>query len=309
MNFSSNRIKIFAGLLSLFTAGFLGAMKFWVGYAQDSLAVLASALDSGLDFLTSSVNLYALYQAAKPADSDHRYGYGKAEAIAGLFQSLLVAASGGWILFHAGEHFLNSNSKSEIPEISSFYVMFVSLALTGALILFQRSVVRKTGSLLVAADSLHYVSDLLGNLLVLFSVAVAMNTGWGWVDPLAGALVSLYLLKGAWSIFRNSTDILMDRDLSHEYRDSILRVVESRAPQVLGYHDLRTRSAGERRFLEFHLEMPKNLTLEDSHKILDSILDELKEEFPYTEVLIHPDPVEVNQSGRTLLDKEAPRFY
>ncbi|PNV72613.1 cation diffusion facilitator family transporter [Leptospira inadai] len=307
MYFSSNRIKIFAGLLSLFTAGFLGAIKFWVGFEQDSLAVLASALDSGLDFLTSSVNLYALYQAAKPADSDHRYGYGKAEAIAGLFQSLLVAASGGWILIRAGEHFLHP--KSEIPEISSFYVMFISLALTGALILFQRSVVRKTGSLLVAADSLHYVSDLLGNLLVLLSVAVAMNTGWGWVDPLAGALVSLYLLKGAWSIFRNSTDILMDRDLSYEYRDSIVRVVESRAPQVLGYHDLRTRSAGERRFLEFHLEMPKNLTLEDSHKILDSILDELKEEFPYTEVLIHPDPVDVSQSGRTLLDKEAPRFY
>ncbi|TGK11531.1 cation transporter [Leptospira fletcheri] len=307
MNPSSNQIKILAGVFSLVTAGLLAVLKLWVGVSQGSLALLASALDSGLDFLTSSVNLYALHQAARPADSEHRYGYGKAEAIAGLFQSLLVAVSGGWILFHAARHFLKP--KAEIPEISSLYVMLVSLVLTTFLVLYQRSVIRKTGSLLVSADHLHYVSDLLGNLLVLLSVALAMQTGWDWVDPLAGAVVSLYLLKGAWEIFKKSTDILMDRDLSHEYRDSILRVVKGRSPQVLGYHDLRTRSAGERRFLEFHLEMPKNLTLEESHKILDSILDELKEEFPYTEVLIHPDPVEVNRNGRTLLDREAPRFY
>ncbi len=271
------------------------------------MAVIASGLDSALDLLTSSVNLYVLYISSLPADSNHRYGHGKAEALGGLFQSLVIAFSAGWLLYKTA--FFGFESNPFIPDLSTISVMFASLFLTGGLVLYQRSVIRKTNSLLIEADSLHYLSDLFGNIMIIVSLCIAIFTRWYWLDPLAGALVSLYLIIGSVRVFKRSIDILMDKDFSDDYRDTIVQILSRRSEDILGYHDLRARSAGERKFLEFHLELPKAYTLEETHKILESIMDELKEEFPYTEVLIHPDPVDITGSVRTLLDKESPQFY
>lgn len=299
--------KFFAGIISVLVAFFLAGLKTTAGISLGSVALLASGLDSALDFLTSSVNLYVLYFSSLPTDSNHRYGHGKAEALGGLFQSFVILGSVAWLLYKTVVSSVESTPF--VGDVSSILIMLVSLLVTAALVLFQRSVIKRTNSLLIEADSLHYLSDLFGNLLVLVSFAIGFITGWGWLDPFAGALVCIYLFIGSVRILRRSLDILMDRDFSDEYRETILRILSERPQQILGYHNLRARSSGERKFLEFHLEFPKSYTLEETHEILESVMDELKEEFPYTEVLIHPDPVANDGDRKILLDKESPQFY
>lgn len=288
-------------------AFFLAGLKLSFGFSLGSVALLASGLDSALDFLSSSVNLYVLYISSRPADSNHRYGHGKAEALGGLFQSVAILGSVLWLLYKTIVS--TANRESFLPEATSMIIMSVSLIVTGALVLFQRTVIRKTHSLLIEADSLHYLSDLLGNLMILVSFGLAYFTGWTWLDPLAGAFVCAYLAIGCIRIFKGSLDVLMDRDFSDDYRDVLLQILEKRSAEIIGYHNLRARSAGERKFLEVHLELPKSYTLEQTHFILEEVMDELKQEFPYTEVLIHPDPVDNEGDRNILLDKESPQFY
>ncbi|TGK06945.1 cation transporter [Leptospira semungkisensis] len=307
MSSGTSKSKITAGFVSVLFASVLAGTKLWVGLSQGSMAVIASGLDSCLDFLSSSINFYALYISAQPPDSEHRYGHGKAEAIAGLFQSIIFTASCIWLFYQSFVSGLGSHSFQ--PELSSVFVMTISMILTGILVLYQRTVIKRTNSVLIEADSLHYLSDLLSNFLILLSLGIEFYTGWTWLDPLIGGFIALYLLSGFLKVFKKSLNILMDRDFSDDYRETILRIISEHHPRVLGYHDLRARSAGERKFLEFHLEFPKTYTLEEVHKILESIMDEMKEEFPYTEILIHPDPVDVEGSTRTLLDKQSPQFY
>lgn len=288
-------------------AFFLAGLKLSFGFSLGSVALLASGLDSALDFLSSSVNLYVLYISSRPADSNHRYGHGKAEALGGLFQSVAILGSVLWLLYKTIVS--TANRESFLPEATSMIIMSVSLIVTGALVLFQRTVIRKTHSLLIEADSLHYLSDLLGNLMILVSFGLAYFTGWTWLDPLAGVFVCAYLAIGCIRIFKGSLDVLMDRDFSDDYRDVLLQILEKRSAEIIGYHNLRARSAGERKFLEVHLELPKSYTLEQTHFILEEVMDELKQEFPYTEVLIHPDPVDNEGDRNILLDKESPQFY
>ncbi|MFB5650137.1 cation diffusion facilitator family transporter [Leptospira wolffii] len=299
--------KVLAGGVSVFVAFFLAGLKLSFGFSLGSVALLASGLDSALDFLSSSVNLYVLYISSRPADSNHRYGHGKAEALGGLFQSVAILGSVLWLLYKTIVS--TANRESFLPEATSMIIMSVSLIVTGALVLFQRTVIRKTHSLLIEADSLHYLSDLLGNLMILVSFGLAYFTGWTWLDPLAGAFVCAYLAIGCIRIFKGSLDVLMDRDFSDDYRDVLLQILEKRSAEIIGYHNLRARSAGERKFLEVHLELPKSYTLEQTHFILEEVMDELKQEFPYTEVLIHPDPVDNEGDRNILLDKESPQFY
>ncbi|TGK62092.1 cation transporter [Leptospira wolffii] len=299
--------KVLAGGVSVFVAFFLAGLKLSFGFSLGSVALLASGLDSALDFLSSSVNLYVLYISSRPADSNHRYGHGKAEALGGLFQSVAILGSVLWLLYKTIVS--TANRESFLPEATSMIIMSVSLIVTGALVLFQRTVIRKTHSLLIEADSLHYLSDLLGNLMILVSFGLAYFTGWTWLDPLAGAFVCAYLAIGCIRIFKGSLDVLMDRDFSDDYRDVLLQILEKRSAEIIGYHNLRARSAGERKFLEVHLELPKSYTLEQTHFILEEVMDELKQEFPYTEVLIHPDPVDNEGDRKILLDKESPQFY
>ncbi|PJZ67115.1 cobalt transporter [Leptospira wolffii] len=299
--------KVLAGGVSVFVAFFLAGLKLSFGFSLGSVALLASGLDSALDFLSSSVNLYVLYISSRPADSNHRYGHGKAEALGGLFQSVAILGSVLWLLYKTIVS--TANRESFLPEATSMIIMSVSLIVTGALVLFQRTVIRKTHSLLIEADSLHYLSDLLGNIMILVSFGLAYFTGWTWLDPLAGAFVCAYLAIGCIRIFKGSLDVLMDRDFSDDYRDVLLQILEKRSAEILGYHNLRARSAGERKFLEVHLELPKSYTLEQTHFILEEVMDELKQEFPYTEVLIHPDPVDNEGDRNILLDKESPQFY
>lgn len=263
------------------------AAKFGAWMATGSVALLSTLIDSMLDAAASLVNLVAVHHALQPADRDHRFGHGKAEPLAGLGQSAFIGGSAIFLLVQAGERLINPRALEHTGV--GFWVMGLSILLTLGLVIFQKAVVRKTGSVAVAADSLHYQTDLMVNASVVVSLALVAEMGWTLADPLFALAIAGYILKGAWEIGRDSLDHLMDRELPEEERRHIRELAVTH-PGVMGLHDLRTRLAGSRTFIQFHLEMPGHLTLAEAHEIAEQVMYKIEAAYPNAEVLIHEDP-------------------
>jgi len=287
---ASQRLLRLATYASFSVALILVAAKAFAWWQSGSLALLSSLLDSGLDALASLLNLLAVRTALTPADREHRFGHGKAEALAGLGQATLIGGSALFLIWEAVQR-LRAPTPPEHSGIG-IAVMVFSVLLTVALVLFQRHVVRRTGSLAVTADRLHYVSDLLTNLTVIAALVLAARPGFDWVDPAGALLVAMVILKSATDIVRQALDQLMDRELTDAERDSI-RATVLQHPEARAMHDLRTRTSGQHTFIQFHLELDPDLTLRAAHRISEEIIAELQQLFPGAEVILRQDPAGV----------------
>lgn len=271
------------------TTLFLSKIVVW--YLSGSVAVLASLVDSLMDIAASGINLIAV-RLALPPDQDHRFGHGKAEALAGLAQAAFITGSALFLFLHAINHIVNPDIPKELD--TGLMVMGLSIALTLGLVIYQRYVVAKTGSLAIKADSAHYITDLGTNLLVVITlVAVqALGSGWAILDPLCGLLLSFYIFKSAYEIAQGSIAHLMDHELPLEERKTILEIASSQEG-VLGLHDFRTRQAGSTKFVQIHLELSDDLTLIDAHNIGEAVEEAIEKEFPGSEIIVHLDPLSV----------------
>lgn len=263
--------------------------KLFAWGASDAVSLLATLIDSTLDALASLINLFAVRHALSPADREHRFGHGKAEALAGLGQAAFVAGSAVFLLLEAGRRMVN-------PVPLDAYglgvaVMLFSMAATVGLLLFQRHVIRQTGSTAISADALHYRTDLLVNGSVIVALVLS---AWGWsgFDPLFAIGIALYILYSAWEIVKQSFDHLMDRELPDEEREQIKAIARSHK-DVRGMHDLRSRRSGIDTFIQLHLELDDELTLLKAHEISDEVERLLQEAYPTGEIIIHIDPVSV----------------
>jgi ferrous-iron efflux pump FieF len=252
-----------------------------------SVAMLTSLVDSLLDGAASITTLVAVRHALVPADDEHRFGHGKAEALAGLAQGAFIIGSVAFLLFESGQRLIEPHLVTH--GAMGVAVMGLSIAATLALLLFQRFVVRRTGSIAVVADQLHYKTDLLTNLGVIAALLLSADGQWAIADPLVAIAIALYVLRGAFGIFREAFDHLMDREFPDEMRDRIREIV-MRHPDARAIHDLRTRWSGNRPFIQFHLEMDGAMTLLRAHHISDEIEQSVMREFPGAEVMIHEDP-------------------
>ena len=282
-----------AGLMRLATyasvtvASVLVVAKLGAWLSTESVSLLASLADSLLDVGASIVNLFAVRHALQPADREHRFGHGKAEALAGLAQAAFIAGSGVFLILEAIERLINPREvvNCEIGIV----VMVLALVLTGGLVLFQSFVVKKTGSIAVEADSLHYRVDILVNIAVVVSLFVASSGGLPYADPFFAIAIVLYMGVGSWRIAATSIDDLLDREFPDEDRVKI-REIALQHPRVRDVHDMRTRSSGPYSFIQIHMEMDKMLTLNEAHEISDDVMYNVEREFPNAEVLIHLDP-------------------
>lgn len=284
---SSHRLKKAAAIAAVSVAASLICAKAFAYFATGSVSLLSTLVDSLLDLAASTINLVAIRHAAQPADREHRFGHGKAEPLAGLGQSTFIAGSAVFLLVQAGERLVTRQPISN--GAIGIGVMALSIIVTLGLVLFQRRVIRKTGSLAIGADALHYRSDLLVNLGVIGALLMSTQFGWRLADPLFAIGVAIYILYNAWQIFCGSFNLLMDRELPESDRAKI-RNIASAHPSVISIHDLRTRSSGTQAFIQFHLELDGNLTLIDAHTIADSVMRDVERAFPNAEVLIHEDP-------------------
>ncbi len=277
-----------ASYFSVLTALLLIGVKLCAFFVTNSLALLSSLMDSCLDLGASFVSLFAIRQALIPADKDHRFGHGKAEALGGLSQGIIIVASAVFLLFETVDNYLHPKPLQRLDV--GLWVMLFSIVMTFLLITFQRYVIRKTNSVSVNADSAHYTGDVLMNVGVIISMIVSYAFGFRWVDSLFALGVSFYLFYTSLHVFKQSLSILMDRELPLSIRRKIKKIAY-RHPEIKSIHDLRTRNAGLHSFVQFHIEMKRNLTLEQTHQICDELETEIKEILPDSETFIHPEPL------------------
>ncbi len=272
---------------SLTTAAILIVVKIGAVWLTNSVAMLTSLVDSGLDAMASGLTLVAVRHALTPADAEHRFGHGKAESLAGLGQAAFIAGSAVFLLFEAASRLVHPHPIDN--ETTGIAVMVISTCLTLALVLFQRYVVARSKSLAIGADAMHYKSDLLTNVSIIAGLFLTWRFDLHWIDPVLAIGIALYILLGAIKIFRDAFDHLMDHELPDNVRDEIREVV-LRHPQARALHDLRTRSAGTAAFVQLHLELDPGMTLAEAHRISDEIEADIMALLPNAEVLIHQDP-------------------
>ncbi len=253
----------------------------------NSVAILSSLADSALDLMASVVNLWAVGHALTPADEEHRFGHGKAEPLSGLAQSAFIAGSAVLLIVEGVSRF--SNQEKVVAGDIGIGVMVFAIVATFCLVTFQKYVVKRTGSVAIGADSLHYTGDLLLNLSVIVALVLSTYANVTWADPVFAIGIALFLLWNASHITRKSIEVLMDRELPEEERAAIKATV-MKHPKVLGVHELRTRSSGVQTFIQLHMVLDPNLTLLDAHSISDQVEMSLLADYPGADIIIHQDP-------------------
>ncbi|HUX79859.1 MAG TPA: cation diffusion facilitator family transporter [Alphaproteobacteria bacterium] len=269
------------------TASVLIGMKLFAWWVTNSVSLQASLIDSLLDAFASLVNMIAIFHALKPADKVHRFGYGKAESLAALGQALFIGGSSLW-LFYAAYDRLVHRQPVESTEVG-VVVMGIAIVITLILVTFQKYVVKKTKSSAIAADMIHYRSDLLTNSAVIVSLLCAKWFHVKQIDPIFGLFIGGYILWSAWKIMMQAYRVLMDRELDHEERVNILAIIKSH-PEVLDVRDLRTRSSGLHQFFQLHLLMKPELSLRDADRIAEEVEAEVIQAYPKSQVLIRLVP-------------------
>ena len=283
------RLLRLATRASVAVASLLIVTKAIAWWLSGSISMLAGLTDSLLDGVTSFLNLLAVHYALRPADEDHRYGHGKAESLAGMAQALFIGVSAVLIAVQAVERLKNPEPVGA-PWIGIGVIVF-SLLMTVALLVLQHRVIKATGSNAVRADSLHYRSDLMLNGSILLALVLA-SVGFPQLDAWFGLGIAVYILWSALQIARESFAVLMDQELPTDVSENMLNLACS-VPGVLGAHDLRTRISGNTWFVQFHLELPGELTLSAAHSICDRAAEAIEQVYPRAEVLVHADPKEV----------------
>ncbi len=283
----TGRLMRWATYASVSIATTLIVIKFGAWLLTDSVSLLSTLIDSLLDIAASLVSLVAVRHALTPPDREHRFGHGKAEPLAALAQSTFIGGSAIFLLIQAGQRLVYPRPIAHGDV--GIAVMVAAIVLTFALTRFQAYVVRKTGSLAVEADSLHYLGDLLVNAAVIVAIVLSTQFGWNIADPLFGIAIAGYIIWTAWRIARGAYDMLMDRELPDEDRQRIRDTVMAH-PEVLAMHDLRTRASGPLIFIQLHIEMKGSMSLYRAHAAADEVEASVCAAFPGAEVIIHQDP-------------------
>ena len=285
-------------LLKIATAASVSVAALLVGakavgwFMTSSVSVLSALMDSLMDVAASLVNLVAVRRALRPADTKHRFGHGKAEPLAALAQAAFIAGSSLYLVVEVVGRFVGPKAISN--QALGIGIMVFSIALTLALVAFQSYVVKRTNSVAINADSLHYKGDILIHGGVILSLFLSSTMGLGIADPLIALAIAGYLFWNVWRIVRTSLDSLMDKELGQDDRARIVDIALSH-PEVCDIHDLRTRQSGPRAFIQFHLDLPKDISLLRAHEISDEVEAKVRAAFPGGGVIIHQDPEGIDE--------------
>ncbi len=291
-----------AAYASIATAVFLIALKSWAAWRTGSTAMLGSLADTALDLVASVATLIGVWIAAMPADEDHRFGHGKAEAVAAMVQVVLIAVSATAIAANALVAFYSGERVSAADE--GIAVSLIAIAATFALLAWQRRVIARTGSVAIRADHVHYQSDLLLNLAVIAALVLDRYAGLSRADPVFGLAIAAWLYWGGWRAGAQAVDQLLDREWPEEKRLAFVAAA-ARHPELSNLHDLRTRSSGTRHFVQFHVDLPGAMTVDEAMAIVHRVEEDLCARFAGIELLIHIDPAgHVDEPGNPLVEED-----
>ena len=301
MRIPTSSLNIRAAFASISVALLLLGMKAWAVWTTGSTAMLGSLADTTLDLVASLATLAGVWIAAQPADEDHRFGHGKAEALAAMFQVVLISISAFGLAARAVQQWI-AGGRTEAAQ-DGIAVSAIAMVATFALIAYQRYVIARTNSLAIATDHVHYQSDLLLNLAVIAALALDQYGGVAGADPLFALGIAAWLGWGAWRASQTAIEQLMDREWPEEKRQRFVEIA-ARHPELEHLHDLRTRTSGMRDFVQFHVDLPGSMSVAQSHAIIDRVEHELCRHFPNLELLIHIDPAgHVDEPGNPLSEQ------
>ena len=294
------RLMRWASIASMSVATVLIAAKTGAWLVTDSVSMLSSLIDSSLDLVSSLITFIAIRAALTPADADHRFGHGKAEALVALAQVVLIAVSAIGIAWRAADRLINGAQTEAMRD--GIAVSLLAIVFTFALLSYQRRVIARTGSVAIKTDNVHYKSDLMLNGAVILALVLEQALHVAGADALFGIAIALWLLWGAFRASSEAVNQLMDREWPEVERQQFLAAAAT-YPELQGLHDLRTRKSGTLRFVQFHVWVPADWTVQEAHDRLDRVEEELQLRFPGTEILIHVDP-EGQTDRETLLPQE-----
>jgi len=281
-----------ASIASLFVSSTLIVIKYYGWTETDSISLLGSLADSLMDFLASIFVFIAISFSLLPADEKHRFGYGKSEGLVVFIQSLLIGVSGLYVFSEAIQRFFHP-IKINQPSIA-IWIIVVSIVLSIGLIIFQKYVVKISKSKAIESDQYHYLTDLYINISVLISILISGWTTYLFVDSLIGLIIALFVIYSALGLLKKSFKILLDQELPSSDRDQI-KAIALTHPEVLGFHDLRTRDAGRNYVIQFHLELDPQMSLLNSHEIIEEVMEKVLDAFPDAEIIVHSDPLGVEE--------------
>ena len=291
---NTNRLNLSAGVLSVTVALVLVVAKLWALGQTGSLAIAATLADSAMDLMMSLGGLAAIAYAAKPADDDHNFGHTSAEDLAALGQSIFILISASIIAVAAVLRLLDDDVTLPEKESSGMAVALFAIIVTLGLVAWQRRVARITGNKVVKADSLHYLSDLIPNVGAIIALFASSRFGLGYVDSVVALGAAAMLAVGAARIGKTAWDALMDRQADPDMIAAI-EAIANGFPGLHGYHDLKTRVAGSRVFVNIHIELDGSQTLNEAHEIGAALRRTVIAAYPRADVLIHKDPVGVKK--------------
>jgi len=293
-NATAKRLNTSAGILSVTVALILVLAKLWALGQTGSLAVAATLTDSALDLMVSLGGLVAILYAAKPADDDHNFGHTSAEDLAALGQSLFILVSAGVIAVASVLRLLSDDVTLPEREGQGIAILVFSIAVTFALVVWQRYVAARTGNKVVAADSLHYLGDLIPNMGAILALWASGALGLHQIDSVVALAAAAFLAVGALRIGKGAWDALMDRQADPDMIAGIAQIAAGYAG-VHGFHDLKTRRAGSKVFVNLHIELDGTQSLDQAHAIGAGLRRAIIAAYPQTDVLIHKDPVGVTR--------------
>lgn len=284
----NSRRKLRAARLSIATAGGLALLKLGAGLVTGSLAVLASAIDSLLDILMSGVNFLAIRQAEQPADQSHPFGHGKFETLATLFQALVIAGSGCWIIVESIQRLLSGAQPKQLG--SGILVLLLSAAVSSWVSRYLRRIGRQTESSALEADALHFAMDVYTNGALVVGLILIAWLQTPWLDPALSLLVACYILFEAVRLVRRGLRDILDEGLPEAVRLEISGLIEAHQQYLVDYHHLRTRRAGSQKIIDFHLTVCKFLSVEEAHDIADHLEQRIEDHIAGADVTIHIEP-------------------
>lgn len=277
-------------LITLFTVLFLIGIKFFAWWMTGSIVILGTLADSFFDFAITFINLILVRFALEPADSEHRWGHARLEAVTALLEGVLIVLASIYILFLAIQRYFLPETIEHTGYAT--IVMVVSIIVTFLLVRYQSEVIKKTSSLSATAEHTHYLQDLLTNFSALVAIVLIGNFGFTQADSLFGSLIAIYMIYTSYGILKKSIDVLIDREIDDDIRDEVRSII-MKHPKVDGIHDFKTRMSGgakERFFMQCHLEVSRYATLIDAHSVSDEVEEMILKRFPDAEVICHLDP-------------------
>ncbi len=283
-----------AARLSVFSNAFLIILNLTVGLISGSVSIISEAIHTFIDFLAAIMAYFSVKIADTPPDERHPYGHGKFENISGVVEALLIFVASGWIIYHAIGRLTTEHVIDHSGLTLGFIVMIISAVVDLFVSRHLYKVAKETDSIALKADALHLSVHVYTSMGIGISLAVIYFTGWHFLDPIAAIVVAAFILKEAFEILVEAFKPLIDNALPEDEVKIIVDTIDDFKSNEMRYHMLRTRKAGSNRELDFHLEVPGNMTVKQSHDFCDSIEEKLKSKLPNLEITIHVEPIELN---------------